>query len=186
MDAAKGSEGGSTLPRNGELSGPRGRVRGSDPPPLPPAEMDRMCTPREGPEKDLRSRRHSCRQPIAPASLPSATPVGSPSWGDPADFVADAVRTDGALTLAPAAVTTLKALAADSKMAKLWKIISPGKKAAASGAAGSSSGAGEPPIDDALRKAVAAAAARAQVKADAVACCPTVLLRLLDSMDGRI
>ena len=78
------------------------------------------------------------------------------------------LRTDGALTLAPAAVTTLKALAADSKMAKLWKVISPGKKKpAASGTAGSSSGASEPPIDDALRQAVAAAAARAQVKADA-------------------
>ena len=41
-------------------------------------------------------------------------------WNVPQnEFVADAVRNDGALTLAPAATAKLKALAADSKMAKL-------------------------------------------------------------------
>ena len=90
-------------------------------------------------------------------------------WNVPQnEFVADAVRNDGALTLAPAATAKLKALAADSKMAKLWKIISPGKKAAASRAAGSGSGATETSIEDALRKAVADAAARAQARVEAM------------------
>ena len=58
-------------------------------------------------------------------------------------------------------------LAADKKMAKLWKVISPGKKAAPSGQAGSSS---QPAIPDVLAQAVAAAAARAVEKAAAALC----------------
>ena len=53
----------------------------------------------------------------------------------------------------------------DGKMgAAIWKVISPGKKAAASGTAGSS---GSARIADAMRVAVAAAAARAVVRSGA-------------------
>jgi hypothetical protein len=58
----------------------------------------------------------------------------------------------------------LKALQGDKNMAAIWKVISPGKKAAASGTAGSSA---TPQITDAMRAAVAAAAARAVAAAHA-------------------
>ena len=47
----------------------------------------------------------------------------------------------------------------DSSMTKLWKVISPGKKAAASGS--DAAHAAAPRIDDAMRAAVATAAQRA-------------------------
>ena len=68
------------------------------------------------------------------------------------------------MRLAPAAVAKLKALQGDVKMAAVWKVISPGKKAAASGTVGSS---GTRQITDAMRAAVAAAAARAVAAAHA-------------------
>ena len=58
----------------------------------------------------------------------------------------------------------VKALATDKRMVALWKVISPGKKAAASGTAG---GSAAPPLADALRTAVAAAAARAVARSAA-------------------
>ena len=71
-------------------------------------------------------------------------------------------RSEGRLVLTSAAMAKLKALAADKNMAKLWKIISPGKKAAA----GASSN--QPTIPDTVRAAVAAAAGVAVANPTAV------------------
>ena len=83
---------------------------------------------------------------------------------DDSNVSVDSIRTARALRLGPAAMAKLKALQGDKKMAALWKVISPGKKAAASGTAGSS---GTQQITDAMRTAVAAAAARAVAAAHA-------------------
>ena len=68
-----------------------------------------------------------------------------------------------------AAMEKLKSLAADTKMAALWKEISPGKKKApASGTAGSGgSSSGAQNLIESMRAAVAAAAARAVEKSAA-------------------
>jgi hypothetical protein len=76
----------------------------------------------------------------------------------------DSIRTERTLRLLPEGVAKLKALEKDKKIAAVWKVISPGKKAAASGTAGSS---GSAAITDAMRTAVAAAAARAVAAAQA-------------------
>ena len=66
-----------------------------------------------------------------------------------------------------AATEKLKSLAADTKMAALWKEISPGKKKApASGTAGSG-GSSSGSLIESMRAAVAAAAARAVEKSAA-------------------
>ena len=71
-------------------------------------------------------------------------------------------RSDKLASQPPEAVAKLRALADGSEISKIWKILSPGKKAAASG-----SDAAAPPIDEAMRAAVAAAAKRAVTNANA-------------------
>ena len=74
------------------------------------------------------------------------------------------------LELSAAATAKLNSLAADPRMEQLWKVISPGKKAAASGSSGSSATPhGVVPIDAALRAAVAKAMAVATAAQNAAA-----------------
>ena len=45
--------------------------------------------------------------------------------------MAESQQKHGVIVFAPSAVSKLKGLASDHRMGKLWKVISPGKKAAA-------------------------------------------------------